>query len=545
MEGKRLPTPALGEPRLFGQPHHGLVVNGELTLSTGRKIEVTGVSGDCYIVRVPGTPPVDITPLESAREAASGREWRTYALLSGRDKHYGGMTIGADAWLYAAPDRTVWRIRCPQLDTTLVRAVPDPNFDFGWFPGTLDFEFHVERFGLIDGDAAPDSAVVVVAAQDLGGPIQSDTLRDPATGEKVPAELRRFPGDGYLTQWMPINIEDVSSSGDRCLFCCNRSREQSAANLPPQFGRAYPQSWLEVAVSGGGSADQIVIAMSVARQQSQAYPSVTSSLSYSTWPVWAQYFGGSFYWRDEETVISGSTRAILVQPRTAGAFYDANDVIQWAELSAEIRYVGSATHSAEMVGTSSSSAGGVGYVARHVDVTSTSSADVTVVLGGHPISVPQLRIESSSSRYYPELIDGADPPGYPPETFHVSVTVAGAFGTAVNTADDWGAFEGAFLVGASGSDIGVFDVDPSVVNGVCGRSVDNVRLVRMTNKTYAVMARWDLSWGPASEAQEMVIAVGGPDGWVLINERRLDYHASYNPGTGNLASSATDGLGWV
>lgn len=592
MDARHVEIPLQSRPKRLGQPYHGLVTAGELTLSTGVKLPFPGAYGDCYLLQVPGVAPLEMSPEEVAIEAAAGREWRTYALLAGRARQYGGVTVGTNAWLYAAPDGTVWRIRCLQLDTTLIYPTQLPDNNWGYYPADLDFQFEVSRFGLISPDAEPDTAVINKPGVRIGPETgwRSDYFRDYSAGDPIRAENRRFPGDGFMVQYMPINIDDVSSDGSRCLFCCNRSAEQSAGNLPSSLGRAYPLSWLEVSVSGGGSAADIAISMNLVKQNptEEDYTSswdvvmttVPDGLLTTTNPVSYYDDHGDVVlvarnrtgttWSSSREVKAGDHRTQIVPTRYAGGYYDNADSLAWASVG-QVSIVDVVTGTGEhAVGSMTTQEGEVWseggaygpypitlgawpftYTCNvHQLVTVTSSVNI----GGHGLTIPPLELEQSASlvRQGTEPFSDFDP-GFPSSTtFSMTARIKCVFGEFTQTASDWNSFWGGISIdglhegngGSWGAYMGAFVNNPNVLRGINIRDVDHVRLVRMNNKCYAVVATGEASGWPFN-LQQRVIAIGTPNGWTMINAPGNDYFASYNPGTAQFASSPNKGVGWV
>lgn len=592
MEARHVEIPLQSRPKRLGQPYHGLVTDGELTLSTGVKLGFPGAFGDCYLLQVPGVAPLEMSPEEVAIEAAAGREWRTYALLSGRARQYGGVAVGTNAWLYAAPDGTVWRIRCLQLDNTLIHPTPLPDNNWGYYPASLDFEFEVSRFGLISPDGEPDTAVINVPGVRIGPETgwRSDYFRDYSDGEPIRPESRRFPGDGFMIQWLPINIDDVSSDGSRCLFCCNRSAEQSAGNLPSSLGRAYPLSWLEVSVSGGGSAADIAISIALVKQNPTeddytstwdiVMSSVPDGVLVTTNPVTYYDDNGDVVlvarnrtgttWSSSKEVKAGDHRTQIVPTRYAGGYYDNSDALAWASVG-QVTIVDDVTGTGEhAVGSMTTQEGEVWsengawgpypitlgawpftYTCNvHQLVTVTSS----VTIGGHGLAVPPLELEQSASL----VRQGIEPfsdfnPGFPSSmTYSLYARITCAFGEFTKTATDWNSWWGGISInglhegngGDWGAYMGAFVDNPNVLRGINIRDVDHVRLVRMNNKCYALVATGAAPGWPF-DLQQRVIAIGTPDGWTMVNASGNDYFASYNPGTAQFASSPNKGVGWV
>ena len=70
--------------------------------------EYEGDQGDSIAVRVPGTPAVTRSPDELAADAAAGRTWLDYGILSGGARRLYGHELGARSWIYCAPDGSRW-----------------------------------------------------------------------------------------------------------------------------------------------------------------------------------------------------------------------------------------------------------------------------------------------------------------------------------------------------------------------------------------------------------------------------------------------------
>lgn len=591
MDNRFVEIPPQGRPQRLGQPYHGLVVGGELTLSTGAKLPFPGSSGDCYKLEVPGTPALEMSPEEVAIEAAAGREWRTYALLSGRARLYGGVVVGTNAWLYAAPDGTVWRIRCLQLDNASIQPTQIPGYDWGYYPADVDFQFEVSRFGVISPDGSPDTAVIAKPAVRIGPETgwRSDYFRDYSYGEPIPAVNRRFPGDGFMVQYMPLNIDDVSSTGARCLICCNRSAEQSASNLPSSLGRAYPLSWLEVSVSGQETASAISISISLVRSNpteedyTTTWVTTTASVddALAMTSIDVIYTDDDGYtqigatqrtgvtWTSSKEVPVAQLRTINAPTRTAGGFYGAGDTLQWATLDA-IEIVdsvsGTGVHAVGGMVTNSytiysedghgpfTQIEGAWPFTYTANVHQLVTAPATVRIGGHTLGLPTLELEQSASL----ARQGAEPfndfdPGFPSSiSYTLTSRIKCAFGEFTKDASDWTSFWGGISInglhegnGYSGEAfMGAAVQNPNVLRGINARDVDHVRLVRMTNKCYAVLASGE-AWGWPFDLQNRVIAIGNPNGWTVINANTSEFFASYNPGTGQFSSSPNQVLGWV
>lgn len=83
----------------FGWPWAGRYLSGNLILGNGAACPVSvpaPVSGDSYLLKVPGLPEPDTTPAE----AADGIEWRNYRIIAGRNAVLYNQQLGNDSWVY-------------------------------------------------------------------------------------------------------------------------------------------------------------------------------------------------------------------------------------------------------------------------------------------------------------------------------------------------------------------------------------------------------------------------------------------------------------
>ncbi|WP_374495320.1 hypothetical protein [Zoogloea sp.] len=596
MEDRRSVIPPGSRPRLLGQPYHGLVRDGVLTLSNGKTIQAPWGWGDCYVLRVPGVAGqgVQMTQVEAAQEAAAGRQWLDYAMLVGRQRNYAGaIIVGANAWLYAAPDGTVWRIECDQLDTTTIHpSDPAPPFAYGYYPEFLDFTFTVRRFGVVSPDEselAPGQTRTILQ-QSLGAEWRSDWFSTPPY--KTADKDRRFPGDGYGVQWMPINIDDINSRGSRALFCVNRSREQGMRSEPNGNGRAYPLAWIEVSVSGQGSLDSIQISMALVRAQlldafadtsSEAFQSIgdlSADVSFHEIHERPEY-GGGIVATPVETVsnahigsrdqcLSGSSSVRTYHAgRCAGGYYDGSDVLCWV-MTGEMVSSAALSASSQTDITLFSQAytlypeptweGGPWDCLRFkyqgvttATASETHTIDCSVQMGPHPFQLPTLLLESSVTRVWQDEAFGF----YGPDIY--IPPFAGSYSGHTKLTSVFGIHEindpnNDFAVQVNAGYFGSYYVNLATPYGInasgCNlrhglqlRPLDNCYVVRVTNKVYAVLADME-DVGFASG--RMVIAVGTPQGWVSINAMDVSsIETAYNPVTGQLVTHPSQGLGWV
>jgi len=94
-----------------GLPYHGKVVGSTLHLPNGDTMaHPSAADGAVWVVRNPLAPGAVRNTDQAASDAAAGREWRDYALLSGENRVIGGQALGANAWLYCDGAGTAWVI---------------------------------------------------------------------------------------------------------------------------------------------------------------------------------------------------------------------------------------------------------------------------------------------------------------------------------------------------------------------------------------------------------------------------------------------------
>ena len=598
MDSLRHNLPAPAHPKRLGQPYHGLLRGGVLTLSNGRQIawpfignaasDPVSTAGDCYVLRVPGTPPVTLPPAELAAEAAAGREWRSYALLNGVGRSYGGIPVGIKAWLYAAPDGSVWRIECPQLNTPLQPVAADnPPIAERWFyPPTLDFEFRIRRFGVIaPGGESAALYTRTVTGQSLGGAHQADPVYPETSSALTPPRRRLYIGDGRAFQYMPINIEDVNGTGSRVLFGVNRSLNQSIWSSD----YAAPRAWIEVSVSGSGASIQVE--MAVLRVDAFSAPTVASAVTTSTAMSvdFVNSRGGVGTATSKDTgVVNGSMEPYLPQTefneitgavssssgdgRYAGAYYDDADTVQWVRavgLYQEVRaqVSGSSTFNVVVGPTVETEDSDYTYLSAFWKIDyqwhmTGSRIDTTrggAAMGPHGFSLPDLvgRHDVSEQGSEAGWFDNEEPPANHYQVSRASSGRIDGAAAAWSYNDPQGLYNIQALIGVHvdrTSSVGGYVYAGGALTptghfwgGAAIRDFESVYVRRVTNRVYAIVgSNYDAGPFPVPYPQgARVIAIGTPAGWISGTDIANANYASYNPGTGQLAHSPSDTLGFV
>jgi len=177
----KISTPAGGDIDCPGQPPKVRAQNLPRYVDTAH-------SGDCFKVAVPGLPAVTTTP----EEAATGKTWLNYGLISGARHRLFGIELGKDDWIYIAPDGSRWRVTWSHSPLDLAASA---NVNFG---------LRLRRFGEFAGASVDLEQVInlgVVLALDRPG--GADTM---------------YPLSGAEAARAYIGIDDIRSDGARALL---------------------------------------------------------------------------------------------------------------------------------------------------------------------------------------------------------------------------------------------------------------------------------------------------------------------------------------
>lgn len=229
----RMPLGLFDAPTLWGTPWHGYVQGGILALpnatarphpqpSGARHWEYTAA----HLLAVPGVPPVVRSPDQAAGDAAAGREWRSYALLSGGDAQLYGKPLGAGKWIYVDPSGDRWLVDASALHHKT------------WSPATTpaSAQVIVRRFGVLG--LAADPVTYTVSVPDLG---QASPPVYGATGSEL--------------GWFDSSLYSVHPQGAAATFMLHY---EMAADWPS--GR-HPCGWYELTLAGPGSNPVIAVAV--------------------------------------------------------------------------------------------------------------------------------------------------------------------------------------------------------------------------------------------------------------------------------------------
>ena len=119
----------------WGNGHHGKVIDGDIQLpnETTYTLNTKPESGDTRLIKFDGLPELPIlTEQEQAQLTAQGLAFKDYAILT--DGKLYDKQLGADIWLYRAPDAKVWRLSVSKVETMNAQVVVTLTYQrFGRF----------------------------------------------------------------------------------------------------------------------------------------------------------------------------------------------------------------------------------------------------------------------------------------------------------------------------------------------------------------------------------------------------------------------------
>lgn len=252
----------LGRVDIYGVPFHGTVQGNVLTLPNATTKAWPQPNGDwpdeagtTHRVKRPGQPDIVRTLDEQTADTAAGYQWRNTAMLSGyRRQLYSKSLFG---WIYIDPAGDRWIV---EITTNL----NDTTFDF---TASLTLAFKISRFG----EFSPGLTSFTT---------QSQTLTD--WGQQGYPDLPGFQtttGTGIETiTGARLLVDGIFSDGSKASVCVHRRRTVS------DDGRAtldhairHPLGWLQIAITGLGSAP--TISLSVLKNRAQTIIEVARTVT--------------------------------------------------------------------------------------------------------------------------------------------------------------------------------------------------------------------------------------------------------------------------
>lgn len=255
----------------FGQPWHGILRNGEVTLPNGlvRPLAGAAVQGfDCFAVKIPNQPPVTTSPADEAL----GMHWLNYAIVSGSNHVFYGRALGAMAWIYI-----------DDVDATPWKAVASIT-------------------------AAGAATITLSRLDDLTVTQTLSAMVDPAPV---------FSVTGY-----DVLFEDVATHGRAAVFAWER-----AVTVPPHAPKTprYAKCYAELVLSGAPPMASATCTMIVEKAAGTTVYAGTDDIADVRYDVIDQY--------DAETnvLIYHHHSSNIEQAEVVGVMYDAQNVRQFVK----------------------------------------------------------------------------------------------------------------------------------------------------------------------------------------------------------------------
>ena len=239
----------------WGSPWHGPCQDGNVTLPNDQQMAYSqtdqgGSGGDVIVFRPPGTK-LPKRPAEwEAADAAAGREWRDYALVTGwvtRCLYGKSLGKGHGCWLYAAPDGSRWLISTMSVPVTA-------DYTSSWTR-----TFTATRFGDIAVGTAAEGEWSSGVAQEEHSLQATLTDWQQAIAGKTGGDYY-IDGVGSVTSG-EVWLEDASITGAHAVF-------MTGLNYPSEPIRRRSLGFVEVEITGTPGVDWTV-AMSVLRTREQ------------------------------------------------------------------------------------------------------------------------------------------------------------------------------------------------------------------------------------------------------------------------------------
>lgn len=272
----------------WGWPYHGLATTsgGSTTIVPSGKVIPDPYTGNAWLIDK-GLAALDMTPAEITAEAAEGREWLNYGMISGGVLY--GTALPAyglvpNSWIFVDSDGLNWLIELASWT----------------FPSTnvVRLTLSIVRFGLFDlalGPQTPITKTVDVSCEAI-------ELTNPAGGP--------FYGRG-------VELHDVWTNGSKALLCV-------WMGLTASNDQVSMFSAIEVTFSGSGGADGSTLSLAAVEVMGQS--ALTTNGSY------------------DGTNSSGNYDPIQSGDFTGGIVYDPSAPVSWgySDVNIQDAWVGTA-----------------------------------------------------------------------------------------------------------------------------------------------------------------------------------------------------------
>lgn len=199
----------------YGCPWHGLVTGNSLALpnATTKTWEYILGNGNADIVRVAGLP----VPTTTVDEAAAGKEWRNYALITGAKRVFYGKELGENHWVYV-----------PSAGNGYHLAVAVDTCTADGSGGEIELTVSVWRLRFTAGPETVrtfSAALTGIGQDQIGGADRTLTaavVAQSETGAKILIELSY---DSAVVGWVEGTVSGTSKSGIGLSLAVKKDRE--------------------------------------------------------------------------------------------------------------------------------------------------------------------------------------------------------------------------------------------------------------------------------------------------------------------------------
>jgi len=314
-------------PQIMGNPYHGLVKDGQLTLPNG---QVMSLGGGQYLGQVWATPSSwgsvpdrseTADPAAYQLDQQNGWQWQPYALVHDFKRVYGRTFVaGGRGWLFKSSDGKVWAIT---IQGATLAGVDEYAFSKPGAAGNPidgDIVIKARRFGVLDLAAAsaveyevsiPTPAGTVPSPEDE--PQYYDWYRQlldvrPDAGQAV-LRYEKDAGVGVPREaygYVVIDVADVTAGGVSASASLVKSRSDIA---PPAEHEVLvdtsDQKWWGVSAACGGLNDGYKIKVDTYESGSVCFGSNGKVGAYLTLPNDASSGVSRDYWGCDLTQFQG------------------------------------------------------------------------------------------------------------------------------------------------------------------------------------------------------------------------------------------------
>lgn len=250
----------LDEVARIGHTWHGLAFGGEFAPKVWSPYGTWNLpfnapaDYDTHLLKVPGVPELDMTFEEWEAEAAVGRVWQNYALLSGSTLQIFGKPL--NGWVVIDEAGGRWLVR---TSPSVINGRITKN-------NALTLSLSIVPFGYLGEDAAAPVTVSTTLA-DLG---------QASTGETV------MPGDPEVV----MRVGSISSNGRKVVIELHSWVNTGNTNISPQ--NFMPSGFLMLELSGAGPS--FTASLTVLRTRAAVCGNAIKPTITGTWAQWAVEF---------------------------------------------------------------------------------------------------------------------------------------------------------------------------------------------------------------------------------------------------------------